>query len=137
MEIGGHPEFRKENNKLQVSHVTGVRIQNSLFIFKNQNREDQWKWYNAELFQTLEGILLAVEGDFEYWCYVEKNCIVWRKACRADKIPMCNNNQKLIAGDLSSTLHYKQALSFKAFAFLLIESLPVNFTCSFSRFLWI
>ena len=34
MEIGGHPEFRKENNKLQVSHVTGVRTQNSLFIFK-------------------------------------------------------------------------------------------------------
>ena len=32
--IGGHPEFRKENNKLQVSHVTGVRTQNSLFIFK-------------------------------------------------------------------------------------------------------
>ena len=38
MEIGGHPEFRKENNKLRVSHVTGVRTQNSLFIFKNQNR---------------------------------------------------------------------------------------------------
>ena len=39
MEIGGHPEFRKENNKLQVSHVTGVRTQNSLFIFKIKNRE--------------------------------------------------------------------------------------------------
>ena len=34
VEIGGHPEFRKENNKLRVSHVTGMRTQNSLFIFK-------------------------------------------------------------------------------------------------------
>ena len=25
VEIGGHPEFRKENNKLRVSHVAGVR----------------------------------------------------------------------------------------------------------------
>ena len=39
MEIGGHPEFRKENNKLQISHVTGVRTQNSLFNFKNQKEE--------------------------------------------------------------------------------------------------
>ena len=39
MEIGGHPEFRKENNKLRVSHVTGVRTQNSLFNFKNQKEE--------------------------------------------------------------------------------------------------
>ena len=34
VEIGGHPEFKKENNKLQVSHVTGVRTQNSLLNFK-------------------------------------------------------------------------------------------------------
>ena len=39
VEIGGHPEFRKENNKLRVSHVTGVRTQNSLFIFKIQIEE--------------------------------------------------------------------------------------------------
>ena len=36
MEIGGHPEFRKENNKLRVSHVTGVRTQNGLSLKQNR-----------------------------------------------------------------------------------------------------
>ena len=48
VKIGGHPKFRKENNKLQVSHVTGVRTQNSLFNFKI--KIERYFYFNSQCF---------------------------------------------------------------------------------------